>query len=68
MTNFSHKPNQSFILHHDNGAEISMLVRKFLGKNKTIIMPQTPYSPDLVPAAFFLSPKTEDTDERKVFC
>ena len=27
-----------------------------------------PYSPALASADFFLFPKTEDTDERKVFC
>ena len=43
--------NQLWILHHDNApAHTSMLVRVFLAKNKTIIMP---YSPD------------EDTDEMK---
>ena len=50
--------NQSLILHHDNApAPTSMLVREFLAKNQTVIMPQPPYSPDLVPASFFLFPK-----------
>ena len=45
--------NQSWILHHDNAlAHISMLVLEFLAKNKTIIIPQAPYSPDLAPALF----------------
>ena len=49
---------QSWILHHDNApADTSMLVRKFLFKNKTVIMPQPPYSPDLASADFFLLPK-----------
>ena len=61
--------NQSFILHHYNTpADTSMLVREFLAKNKTVIMPQPSYSSDLAPADFFLFPKTEDTDERKAFC
>ena len=52
--------NQSWILHHDNTqAHTSMLVRKFLAENKTVIMPQPPYSPDLAPADFFLYPKIE---------
>ena len=34
-----------------------MLVREFLAKNKTIIMPQSPYSTDLGPGDFFLFPK-----------
>ena len=50
--------NQSGIFHHDNApAYISMLVREFLDKNQTAIMPQLPYSPDLVPADFNLFPK-----------
>ena len=48
---------QSWILHHDNApAHTSMLVNGFLAKNKTAIMPQSPYSQDLA------------TDERKAFC
>ena len=40
--------NQSWILHHDNASvHTSMLVHEFLVKSKTIIMAQTPYSPDL---------------------
>jgi len=31
--------------------------RDFLAKNKTVIMPQSPYSPDLAPCDFFLFPK-----------
>ena len=34
-----------------------MLVREFLAKNKTVIMPQPPYSPDLISDKFFLFPK-----------
>ena len=45
-----------------------MLVREFFVKNKTIIMPQPTYSPDLASADFFLFLKTEDTDKRKLFC
>ena len=45
------KKYQSWIFQHDNApAHTSMLVGVFLGKNKTINMPQPPYSPDLVPA------------------
>ena len=52
--------NQSLILHHDNAlAHISMLLREFLAKNKTIIMPQPPYSTDLAPADFSLFPKLQ---------
>ena len=36
-----------------------MPVRKFVAKNKTVIMPQPPYSPDLAHADFFLFPKLQ---------
>ena len=50
--------NQSRILHHSNApAHTSMLVREFFDKNKTIIMPQPPYSSDLAPLGFFLFTK-----------
>ena len=42
--------NQSWILHHDNApAHTSMLVCEFLVENKTVIMPQQPYSPNFFP-------------------
>ena len=60
--------NQSWILHHDNApAHTSMLVREFLAKNKTVIMPQPPYSPDLAPADFFLFPKLKTPMKGKRF-
>ena len=43
----------------------SMLVREYLAKKKTVIMPQPPV---LASADFFLFPKAENTDERKAFC
>jgi len=47
--------NQSWVLYHDNApAHLSFLVRNFLAKNKTTIVPQPPYSPDLAPADFFV--------------
>ena len=61
--------NQSWILHHGKApAHTLMLVRESLAKNKTLIMPQPPYSPDFGPRWLFPLPKTEDTDERKAFC
>ena len=49
---------QSWTLRHDDApAHISRLVREFLAVNKTVIIPQPPYSPDLAPADIFLSPK-----------
>ena len=61
------RKNQSWILHHDNAtAHTFMLVREFLVKNKTLIMPQPLYSQDLGPRWLFPLTKTEDTDERKM--
>ncbi|UYV72043.1 hypothetical protein LAZ67_9001628 [Cordylochernes scorpioides] len=50
--------NKNWLLHHDNApAHTSLLVRDFLAKNNTQMMPQPPYSPDLAPCDFFLFPK-----------
>ena len=46
--------NKNWLFHHDNApAHTSLLVREFLPKNNTLVMPQPPYSPD----DFFLFPK-----------
>ena len=44
-----------------------MLVRKFLAKNKIVIMPPPPYSPDLVPADFFFYQKLKTPMKGKRF-
>ncbi|UYV75977.1 hypothetical protein LAZ67_13002008 [Cordylochernes scorpioides] len=50
--------NKNWLLHHDNApAHTSLLVRDFVPKNNTLMMPQPPYSPDLAPCDFFLFPK-----------
>ncbi|UYV79647.1 hypothetical protein LAZ67_18000172 [Cordylochernes scorpioides] len=50
--------NKNWLLHHDNApAHTSMLVRDFLAKNNTLMMPQPLYPPDLAPCDFFLLPK-----------
>ena len=60
--------NQSWILHHNNAsAHTSMIVPEFLAKNKTVIMLQAPYSPDLVLADFFLFPKLKAPMKGKRF-
>ena len=52
--------NHSWILHHDNApAHSSLLVRDFLAKTNTTVMPQPPYSPDLAPSDFFLFPEVK---------
>jgi transposase len=54
--------NQSWVLHHDNAPAHSLfLVTNFLAKNKTTVVPQPPYSPDLAPVDFFLFPKLKST-------
>jgi transposase len=53
--------NQSWVLHHDNApANSSFLVRNFLAKNETTVVPQPTYSPDLA-ADFSLFPKLKST-------
>ena len=37
--------------------DASLLIHKFLTKHETTVVPQPPYSPDLVPADVFLFPK-----------
>ena len=55
--------NTSWILQHVKApAHTPLLMHEFLAKNKTVIMPQPPYSPDLT------LPKTKDAAERKAFC
>ncbi|UYV63804.1 hypothetical protein LAZ67_2005705, partial [Cordylochernes scorpioides] len=50
--------NKNWLLHHDNApAHTSLLVRDFLAKNNTLMMPQPPYSLDLAPCDVFLFPK-----------
>ena len=44
-----------------------MLVREFLVKNKTVIMPQSLYSADLEPVDFFLFPKLKTPMKGKRF-
>ena len=44
-----------------------MLVSEFLAKNKTVIMPQPPYSPDLARAEFFIFPKLKISMKEKRF-
>ncbi|UYV65531.1 hypothetical protein LAZ67_3004610 [Cordylochernes scorpioides] len=50
--------NKIWLLHHDNApAHTSLLLRDFLAKNNTQMIPQPPYSPELAPCDFFLFPK-----------
>ena len=54
--------NKTWMLHNDNApAHASLLIREFLARQETIVVPQPPYSPDLAPADFFLFPKLKST-------
>ena len=47
--------NQIWMLHHNNApAHASLLIRSYLAKRHTSLVPHPPYSPDLAPADFFL--------------
>ena len=54
--------NQIWMLHHDNApAHASFLIRSYLAKHQTSVVPHPPYSPDLTQADFFLFPKLKTT-------
>ena len=54
--------NQTWMLPHDNApAHASLLIRSYLAKHQTSIVPHSPYYPDLAPADFFLFPKLKTT-------
>jgi len=54
--------NQTWMLHHDNApAHASLIIRSYLAKHQTSVVPHPPYSPDLAPADFFLFPKLQTT-------
>jgi quinol monooxygenase YgiN len=46
--------SKTWMLHHNNTPHMSFLVREFLAKHKTTVIPQMPYSPDLAHADFFV--------------
>jgi len=49
--------NQTWILHHDNApAHASLLIRSYMAKHHTSVVPHPPYFPDLAAAAFFCFP------------
>jgi len=50
------------MLHHDNApAHASLLIRSYLAKHQTFVVPHPPHSPDLAPADFLLFPKLKTT-------
>ena len=56
------------MLHHDNApAHASLLIRSYLAKYQTPVVPHPPYSPDLAPADFSLFPKLKTTLKGRCF-
>jgi len=54
--------NQTWMLHHDNApVHASLLIRSYLAKRQTSVVPHLPYSPDLAPGDFFLFPTLKTT-------
>ena len=50
------------MLHHDNApAHASLLIRTYLAKHQTSVVPHPPHSPVLAPADFFLFPTLKTT-------
>ena len=48
--------SQTWMLHYDNvPAHVSLLIRSYLAKHQTSIVPHPPYSLNLAPANFFIS-------------
>jgi transposase len=51
------KWKNDWALHHDNApSHTTMAVQLFLAKNNILIVPHPPYSPDLAPSDYWLSP------------
>jgi hypothetical protein len=50
------------MLHHDNApAHASLLIRSYLARHQTSVVPHPSYSADIVPADFFQFPKLKTT-------
>jgi histone-lysine N-methyltransferase SETMAR len=60
--------HRSLILHHDNAPALpSLQVSQFLAGKGMSAMDNSPYSPDLAPADFWLFPKLKGCAESKAF-
>ena len=54
--------NQTSMSNHENApAHASLLIRSYLAKHQTSVVPHPPYSQNLAPADFFLSPTLKTT-------
>jgi hypothetical protein len=54
--NFSENRLGCFVI-TNTPSHTSILTQQFLAKNKSVVIPHPPYSPDLAPCYFFLFPK-----------
>jgi len=60
--------NQTWMLHGDNSpAHATLLIRSYLAKHRTSVVPHPPYSLDLAPVEFFLFPKLKTTLKERRF-
>ena len=60
--------NQTWMLHHDNApAHTSLLIRSYLAKHQTSVVPHPPYSLDLAPADFSPFPKLKTSLKGRCF-
>jgi transposase len=62
------RTNSWFLLHDNAPAHPSCLVKDFLAKNNVTIMEHPPYSPDLVPANFYLFFRLKSALKGRRFC
>ena len=62
------RENLTWMLHHDNApAHASLLIRSYLTKHQTPLVPHAPYPPDLAPGYFFLIAKLKTTLKGRLF-
>jgi len=57
-----------FLLHDNAQAHRSVLVKDFLAKSNVTTLEHAPYSPDLVPADFYLLPQIKSTLKEWCYC
>jgi len=62
------RKNCSFPLHDNAPAYRSVLVKDFLAKNNVTTVEHSPYSPDLTPSDFYLSPSIEISIKGRRYC
>jgi len=56
-----------FLLHDNAPSYNATIVKQFLAQRKVTVFDHPPYSPDLVPADYFLLPKVKSNLKRRFF-